>query len=742
MRRTALAGWTRQRLRWWLAVFFLALALPTAVLVRQAYSQLKWESFHQYQVLAEELGARIDGRFIQLINQEEARTFADYSFLVVTGDPSASFVQRSPLAAFPVADDLPGLIGYFQVGADGALSTPLLPQPGTDPTDYGVTAEELRQRQALADSLGLILSENRLVRESGRAPTQPKLASTRTDRGAGAVTDESVDAYAPEAAEELASVSAASPQEEPVMNQAAFDRLNETSASIARKKAQSNDDALGRLEDLKLDYRFQQQAAPAPSEKTKAAPPPKITAENIARLEKRGLRKERSALPQPAAPEPMAAPAPIIVEATEGDAVQDALGTSVAELEVSPAGGGSAAQAMPPPRKTSKPDIRVFESEIDTFDFALLDSGHFVLFRKVWRDGQRLIQGALIEQEPLLRGVIETALRETALARMSDLVVAWQGRVLSVFSGQTSRNYLSTTEELEGAALYQTRLSTPLSDMELLFSVRHLPASPGGNIIHWLAAILAIVLCGGFALMYRLGVRQIELARQQQDFVSAVSHELKTPLTSIRMYGEMLREGWAPEEKKRTYYDYIHDESERLSRLITNVLQLARMTRNDLRLALEPHSGGELMDGVRSKIASQVERAGFDLRLDCTDPAAAARVEVDTDAFSQIVINLVDNAIKFSAKADRKAVDIDCRLERDSLVISIRDYGPGVPRDQMKKIFRLFYRSENELTRETLGTGIGLALVSQLAQAMNGRVDVINREPGAEFSLRLPITKV
>ena len=91
----------------------------------------------------------------------------------------------------------------------------------------------------------------------------------------------------------------------------------------------------------------------------------------------------------------------------------------------------------------------------------------------------------------------------------------------------------------------------------------------GAGVIIWVSAILALVLSVGVGLMYRLGARQIDLARQQQDFVSAVSHELKTPLTSIRMYGEMLREGWATEERKMTYYDYIFHESERLSRLIS-----------------------------------------------------------------------------------------------------------------------------------------------------------------------------
>ena len=709
MRRVPLAGWTKGRLRLWLTLFFLALAVPTAVLVRHAYGQLKWEAFHQYQLLAEELGARIDGRFIELINREEARSFADYGFLVVTGDPSASFLQRSPLSAYPVARDIPGLVGYFQVDADGALSTPLLPQPGTDPAEYGVTSKELEQRTALADRLGRILSENRLVRDSSRERPDPVLADARRrDKDAEA---READYVAARGSGEGLAFESAAPVEEQAMPQAAFDRLNEAMTGLERKKKQESASSLGRVEDLKLDYRYQQ-AASAPAEKAIEAPQRQILAENITRLEKRGLRKERAALPEQEAP---ASPAVV-------------MGGEVTAFDV----------ALEPADEAAK-GIRIFESEIETFDFALLDSGPFVLFRKVWRDGRRYIQGALFEQQPLLRGVVASALRETALAQMSDLVVAWQDRVLSVFSAQASRGYLSSAEELSGAALYQTRLSAPLGDMALLFSINRLPSGPGGTVIHWLAAILALVLCGGFYLMYRLGLRQIELARQQQDFVSAVSHELKTPLTSIRMYGEMLREDWAPEEKKRVYYDYIHDESERLSRLITNVLQLARMTRNDLHFEVRPMTVGELIEGVRSKIASQIERAGFVLSIECADEAARTVVNVDADAFSQILINLVDNAIKFSAKAERKAVDIACAMERGGVVFTVRDYGPGVARDQMKKIFRLFYRSENELTRETLGTGIGLALVHQLAQAMDSKVDVVNREPGAEFRVFFPV---
>jgi signal transduction histidine kinase len=345
----------------------------------------------------------------------------------------------------------------------------------------------------------------------------------------------------------------------------------------------------------------------------------------------------------------------------------------------------------------------------------------------------------LIDQSPFLQGAIEGPFRETGLSGLSDLVVAYQGRVLSLFPGRASARQYGSAEELSGALLTQLRLSAPLGALELVFSLTQLPVGPGGAVVFWLAAVLGVVLCGGFLLMYRLGLHQIALARQQQDFVSAVSHELKTPLTAIRMYGEMLREGWASEERRHTYYDYIYTESERLSRLINNVLQLARMTRHELRLNPRDTSVGELVDGARPSISAQLERAGFALRLDCGQ-ASDAVVHVDADCVAQILINLVDNAAKFSAGAQRREVEIACRLEQGRAVtISVRDYGPGVPKDQMKKIFRLFYRPAGELTRQTVGTGIGLALVRNLTEAMGGTVDVVNRQPGAEFQVRFPV---
>lgn len=682
MARSALTGLDRRRLRLWLVVFFLALALPTALLIRQAYGQLKWEAFHHYRGLAEELAARVDGRFIELINAEEARSFTDYSFLVVAGDPAANFLQRSPLSAFPVSTAVPGLIGYFQVDADGRLSTPFLPAQTADASRYGVTPAELVERQALQERILGILTENRLV---SAAPARSVLAAAgkknapgRSEGGSFSSPVSGRDEEAPVVARE----------QEQAPAQAAFDKLGEVQAK-RKQEEKAVAGALGRVKDSKLDSAYA--TAPAP-----ASPP---AAQNIPLLEKRGARKERGVLPEPPG---------------EADALR--------------------------PESAEKPlRVRTFESELDPFELSLLDSGQFVLYRKVWRNGQRYIQGALIGRQAFLQGVVESLFRDTALARMSDLTVAFQGKLFATFRGRSESYSLSPSEELQGELLYQTRLSTPLSELELVFSVTQLPAGPGAGLIGWLALTLALVLSGGCWLLYRVGARQIDLTRQQQDFVSAVSHELKTPLTSIRMYGEMLREGWVSEEKKHTYYDFIHSEGERLSRLIDNVLQLARMTRNDLRVELKPLAAAQIMDVVRSKVASQVERAGFALNLECAGDVGSAVVNVDADYFAQVVINLVDNALKFSARAENKTIAITCRLQSARTVqFCVRDHGPGIPREQLKKIFRLFYRLENELTRETVGTGIGLALVRQLAEAMQGRVDVVNRNPGAEFCVAFP----
>jgi signal transduction histidine kinase len=675
-----------RRLRLLLSAFFVLLAVPTAALVWQAWSQLKWEAWYQHRNMAEELTRSIDASLRERIAEAERRSFADYSFLVLAGDPSANFLQRSPLAAYPVETALPGVIGHFQVDSRGNFSTPLLPPQGTEPASVGIDAEEYARRLELAGRLRDILSDNRLVRPgSGERP--------------GGVDSDDAGAL-----------------EEGVAREPAADR----------SYSQRQFDELGKDQAVAETSTGVELADSSPARRPSVPRAQFQAAERIANLKVEPAWSERASELEAGAQRQAQAPQPQLrTKRIEQTSVPEGVPSGEAESFASQA-------------DATRLRVSTFESEIDPFELGLLDSGHFVLFRNVWRDRQRYVQGMLLDPSPFLASAISDRFESAALAATSDLAVSYLDKIILASTGAGS-DYSSGFDELEGTLLYRSRLSAPLDSLGLIFSITQLPPGPGARVLVWVTVLLAATLLGGFFGLHRLAMGQLRLARQQQDFVSAVSHELKTPLTSIRMYGEMLREGWASPDKRQQYYEYIHDESERLTRLIANVLQLASITRNEPQLAMRSITVGELLDAVDAKIAAQARRAGFEIAYTRDARAEDVRVRIDEDCFLQIVINLVDNAIKFSAGATTKRIEIGSRLETGGkIVFSVRDYGPGIPKDQMKKIFQLFYRSGSELTRETVGTGIGLAIVHQLCLAMNGNADVVNMDPGAEFRIAFP----
>ena len=659
----------KQRFRGWLMVFFLALLLPAALLIQQSYSRLKWETFHNYQKMASEFSQRIDTKLSQLIDDEDKRSFADYSFFNAASDVKSNLVRRSPLSNYPIESAIPGVLGYFQVDTEGQLTTPLLPMSGV--SNSGLNVQELNQRVAIQRELQEILMANKLV---SAALSEPFVASLEETLGVqGALAEEFSEA------DVVMSDSIVMPEPaetEPVKpSPLAFEQLKERSKQVATKNNYA------RVEDIQFKQSYQQKS-----------------------------------------------------EATEQKKAKQQ----------------SAKQASKLAAPKSSVRIRTFESDIDPFEFSQLDSGHFVLFRKVWLNGQRYTQGLLIQQAQFLSLIRDEFLR-TGLSQMSSLLVAYQGNLLSNYSEVEQESYSLSSKALTGEALYQVRLSAPLSDLQMIYTITDLPAGPGGRLVLWLALIMASVLIGGFYLMYRLGMGQINLANQQQDFVSAISHELKTPLTSIRMYGEILKQGWATEDKKRSYYDFIYDESERLSRLINNVLQIARMDRNEQIPQLSVCNVQELLLEIQAKVASQVKSAHFKLVIESDGLLSDVGINIDRDWLIQIMINLVDNALKFSANAERKEVILKISyIDKQQVQFTVRDFGPGIDKQQMKAIFKLFYRSENELTRDTVGTGIGLSLVHQMVNSMGGKVSVQSKEssliqpkfPGATFNVLFPVVMI
>jgi signal transduction histidine kinase len=719
---------TKSRLTLLLVLFFLALALPTSILVYQAYGQLKWEAFYQHQRLARELTLRIDSGFRDVIAREENRPISDYEFLNVSGEGQTAFLQRSPLSQFPAESDLPGLLGYFQVDAAGRLRTPIVPE--TNASAYGISATELDERAQQAGRIRGILGENRLV---GKGDVSGRIAPAAA---AGGRADETV--IATEALEErsLLESEADSPATQRILNNFTIEQL---AASDLDSSAQSGFDDLSsrrkasttsrapvdQVKDLKLEDSYQ--VAAEAQAAAQAAAEPGLASKQA---ESKRLRKEKVNLPQALQSLPMQS---------------QPMASEESPAAAEPAAGESLLRQQ---------NIRIetFESEVEPMEFALLDSGHFVLFRRVWHRDQRYVQGVLIEQASFIDGLITTAFGESSLSSMSELIVAYRGAILRQYAADYSRLYRPSGEQENSDLLYQGRLIAPFGDLELIYTLARLPVGAGGQVIIWSALVLFVVLVGGCLMLLRLGQRQLALARQQQDFVSAVSHELKTPLTSIRMYGEMLREGWVDEAKRKTYYDFIFHEAERLTRLINNVLQLARLSHNEQAASISAVTVGDALAELKPRLTSQLEPSGFSLNIDGDDGVLAVPIQIDVDWFIQIFINLVDNAVKFSANAENRSVDIRYRQLQDGRVqFSVRDHGPGIEADQMKKIFTLFYRSENELTRETIGTGIGLALVHQLASAMRAEVDVVNcdvvngdmidSDSGAEFRIRFPTTR-
>jgi len=256
---------------------------------------------------------------------------------------------------------------------------------------------------------------------------------------------------------------------------------------------------------------------------------------------------------------------------------------------------------------------------------------------------------------------------------------------------------------------------------------------------YWYFSIISVVLLAitlGLASLWRNARAQIMLAQKKDDFISAVSHELRTPLTSIRMYSEMLEKNWVKsQDKVAEYYRSMRQESERLSRLIENVLDFSRIQRGQKKYTFNAGDINKCVADVVEMMKPYAAQGGFSIK---TEFGQLEQSVFDSDAVTQIVVNLLDNAIKYARNADDKTITTRTASDGQFILIDVEDHGPGVPHRQRKKIFEEFYRSGAEATRETTGTGLGLALVTKFAEAHNGFVEIINAKPtGAIFRVAL-----
>ena len=235
-----------------------------------------------------------------------------------------------------------------------------------------------------------------------------------------------------------------------------------------------------------------------------------------------------------------------------------------------------------------------------------------------------------------------------------------------------------------------------------------------------LPPFLALVL-GGVLLVLEI-TRERRESMLKTGFVSNVSHELKTPLTAVRLSAEMLREGRVKEEAQARYLEVIVRESERLTRLVDNVLDFGRLERGRRKFNLEARDVNELLSVAEAQ-RPRVEAAGLTLMVRSA-PMPVMRT-FDLDAVGQVLVNLIDNAVKYAASGKTVEVSVSERGE-----ITVADRGPGIAAKHRSRIFERFYRCDDSITAKSSGSGLGLSIASRLMAGMGGKLVFAPRAGG------------
>jgi signal transduction histidine kinase/tetratricopeptide (TPR) repeat protein len=260
------------------------------------------------------------------------------------------------------------------------------------------------------------------------------------------------------------------------------------------------------------------------------------------------------------------------------------------------------------------------------------------------------------------------------------------------------------------------------------------------NILHGilLAIVLALMGLGAFLIVRDIG-REAEITRQKSEFVHNISHELKTPLTLIRLFGETLQDkkNLGAEERQKAY-NIITRESERLSYMINNVLDFSRIDMGRKEFNFRPGDLAQAVSETMDSYRPQLEEKGFSIEEDFD--RGLPQMSFDREAVASVLVNLLSNAMKFSA--DRKEVTVRLYRKNDDAVLQVADRGIGIAKKEIGKIFNRFYRSESQDVPESRGSGLGLTIIQHIADAHGGRIEVESElGKGSVFSFCLPFSK-
>ncbi len=372
------------------------------------------------------------------------------------------------------------------------------------------------------------------------------------------------------------------------------------------------------------------------------------------------------------------------------------------------------------PGSTIAPDAAEFKELIgDAFEGTIARFLQNKLTVMLWYRSVRepeLIYGAQLNLSNIVAGLQPVIhIPETFRADAKVALINDAGKVVAGESG--GQRPIITTEV--GHVLPHWKIGLYLNSPEVLTR-----SAKSVRLVITLSVVAMIVAIGlGSALIVVDLKQQLALARQKTDFVSNVSHELKTPLTSIRMFSELLGEEKVADEKQRKQFlQIIGSETARLTRLINNVLDFARMERGEKEYRFMRCHLRDLVRETVELYRPQLEASGFQVNVAL--PPSTVEVNGDCDALAQVLVNLLSNAEKYAA--DGKEVTIQLTTDESAsggnrlIELRVLDRGPGVPRDCEEKIFEQFYRAHDSLSSGIQGSGLGLTLARQIARAHHG----------------------
>ncbi len=255
----------------------------------------------------------------------------------------------------------------------------------------------------------------------------------------------------------------------------------------------------------------------------------------------------------------------------------------------------------------------------------------------------------------------------------------------------------------------------------------------------WIAGAVIISMLASSLLAGKAVLKQAKLNKLKNDFIATITHELKTPLSSMRVLVDTLLDGRCESKQQETeYLQLIAKENVRLSRLIDNFLTFSRMERNKQAFDIAPASPVEIANNAAEAVQAKFEKANVKFNLTVSKPLPM--INADKDAMVTVLVNLLDNACKYSY--DNKQIELKVFTQNDLVSLQVKDNGIGLTHRQMKKIFDRFYQTDTSLARRAEGTGLGLSIVKFIVDAHKGKINVESKPgKGSIFKIIIPAIK-